>query len=115
MSNVKLAFFVLKRILKKKKKLPCPCGVGVKAYLPAILNPLADRFAKKDKIRLYLRFHTNFSSSSIIFLATWLAPSIDRRTMLNVLPSVAQLGQGGTTKSSYETFSSRMTLEKKGI
>jgi hypothetical protein len=74
MSNVKLAFFVLKRILKKKKKLPCPCGVGVKAYLPAILNPLADRFAKKDKIRLYLRFHTNFSSSSIFFFGNVAGP-----------------------------------------
>ena len=75
-----------------------------------VLNPLADGLAKKDDIRLYLRFHTYFLSSSIdVFFGNVTGPVIDRRTMLNVLPSVAQLGQGGTTKSSYETLSSRTT------
>ena len=38
--------------MKRKKKNFLPCGVN----LPVILNFLADRLAKKDKIRLYLGF-----------------------------------------------------------
>jgi len=42
-------------------------------------------------------------------LAGWLAGPLIDGTMLIVLPSATQLGQGGTTNLSHGTLSSRMT------